>query len=505
MKQSIILLLVIAILSFFPFLDVYSEDDSEAEYIEEVCASHGWKVHETGKACAGTPGFSPLAKNSDYVIGELATGLGFPTQIDFIGNTMLVLEKNTGKIIRIDDMGDQFFVYTEPVLDVPVRYNYYSGLLGIAALSDRVFLYYTESESGEDIREGKGTSESVNAKNRVYQYDWDGEKLTNPVLVKEFIAQLANNHHGGAMTKGPDNGVYFVIGDQGQSGVYENRGKNNTCYRVSFVNIECSSEPTYETSSIFKIHTDDDNRIELFAMGIRNSFGLAVDPSTGYLWDTENGEKYYDEINLVKPKFNSGWNSVMGPSDRENPDTHPCAPGVIGNETDCPVEHRGFQPIPPPFKNFVYSEPEFSWYQTVGPTAIAFPDDGFGYSDWLFVGDFHTGTIYKFQLNSDRTGFIFSEPDQSDYVLDEPIVTMSSDSDNLFALKIPGGVADVEFHNNAMYVASIMNGTIYKIMLISVPDWIKNNAGWWADGQIDDYTYVTSIQWLISNGIMKIS
>jgi len=39
----------------------------------------------------------------------------------------------------------------------------------------------------------------------------------------------------------------------------------------------------------------------------------------------------------------------------------------------------------------------------------------------------------------------------------------------------------------------------------SVPDWIKNNAGWWADGQIDDGSFVSGLQWLISNGIMKIS
>jgi len=39
----------------------------------------------------------------------------------------------------------------------------------------------------------------------------------------------------------------------------------------------------------------------------------------------------------------------------------------------------------------------------------------------------------------------------------------------------------------------------------SIPAWIKNNAGWWADGQIDDSSFVSGLQWLISNGIMKIS
>ena len=38
-----------------------------------------------------------------------------------------------------------------------------------------------------------------------------------------------------------------------------------------------------------------------------------------------------------------------------------------------------------------------------------------------------------------------------------------------------------------------------------IPGWIKNNAGWWANGQIDDGSFVSGLQWLISNGIMKIS
>jgi len=39
----------------------------------------------------------------------------------------------------------------------------------------------------------------------------------------------------------------------------------------------------------------------------------------------------------------------------------------------------------------------------------------------------------------------------------------------------------------------------------SFPELIKNNAGWWADGQIDDSSFVSGLQWLISNGIMTVS
>ena len=37
-----------------------------------------------------------------------------------------------------------------------------------------------------------------------------------------------------------------------------------------------------------------------------------------------------------------------------------------------------------------------------------------------------------------------------------------------------------------------------------IPSWIKNNAGWWSDGLISDSDFVSGIQWLVSNGIMRI-
>jgi hypothetical protein len=44
------------------------------------------------------------------------------------------------------------------------------------------------------------------------------------------------------------------------------------------------------------------------------------------------------------------------------------------------------------------------------------------------------------------------------------------------------------------------NGSSQKI-----PAWIKNNAGWWSEGQIDDETFVSGIQYLIKVGIIKVS
>ena len=55
---------------------------------------------------------------------------------------------------------------------------------------------------------------------------------------------------------------------------------------------------------------------KIFAYGIRNSFGMAVDPRTGVLWNQENGDDSFDEINRITAGQNNGWVQVMGPVSR---------------------------------------------------------------------------------------------------------------------------------------------------------------------------------------------
>ena len=85
----------------------------------------------------------------------------------------------------------------------------------------------------------------------------------------------------------------------------------------------------------------------------------------------------------------------------------------------------------------------------------------------------------------------------------------------------PGSITiPVEFSENGSHIVHIeMEGILFQPIPLetasftlnvgqtetSIPGWIKNNAGWWADGQIDDSSFVSGLQWLISNGIMKIS
>ena len=38
----------------------------------------------------------------------------------------------------------------------------------------------------------------------------------------------------------------------------------------------------------------------------------------------------------------------------------------------------------------------------------------------------------------------------------------------------------------------------------TIPDWVKNNAKWWADGQIGESDFINAMQYLVTHGILKI-
>ena len=219
-------------------------------------------------------------------------------------------------------------------------------------------------------------------------------------------------------------------------------GNLEACF-TAFLYNNFSNGHWKDTSVILKIEPNDD---DYFAIGIRNSFGITIDPLTGKLWITENGPDQYDEINLVLEKSNLGWAKHMGPINEESTS------------------------IIPGYEEYVYKNPEFSWELPVAPTALEFVDSNMfkKYKNWLFVADSINGNIYKFRLNSDRTGFMFDQPHLQDNVLnivDEPGNNLVEPMDEILFGKNFGIISDIEFGpDGALYVISLSEGTIYKII-----------------------------------------
>jgi glucose/arabinose dehydrogenase len=388
----------------------------------------------------------PSVRDSDLNVEAMVEGLSAPTDMIFLDdNSILVLEKE-GRV-RLFTNGT---LQDRPLLQIPVNTTRERGLLGVAISTNsnssnntNIFLYYTEEDP---------------IRNRIYKFQWNGETLINPTLIMDLPADPRSIHNGGKMVIGRDGYLYAVIGNQVHNGQLQNFPNGNP--------------PDY-TGSIFRINpkngsgapdnpfvsTEKKNDMSrYYAYGIRNSFGLDIDPLTGNLWDTENGPDNYDEINLVRPGFNSGSSTVFGPIS-------------LGEKTEDDLVN---------FLGSHYADPLFSWADSVAPTDIEFFSSsklGDGYKNNIFVGDVRKGNLYFFEVNENRDGIDLNPAQQiaglSDFVVDTEEELSSVTFGSGF-----GGITDIETGPDGfLYVLSYYkesespelnlkfnnNGTIYKI------------------------------------------
>ena len=346
----------------------------------------------------------PVLKDPSMSVEIFVDGLDWPTKMSFVYNDILVTEKNTGKVRLIREG----ILQEKPVLDVAINAIGERGLIGITTKNSSVYLHFTEA-----LQDG-GEITGAN----VYKYYWDGLQLTNKTLIKKFPFSNEVTHYGGAMMTHSDGTVYIVKGDLRGNGILQNIPSGTPNDAGVIIGVE--PESSY------------------YAIGIRNSYGITEDPVTGNIWNTENGPNNYDEINFVEKNFNSGWKKIMGSTPKPLPNL-----SVPGNGV------------------YVYSDPEFTWEETVAPTEISFVESDLftRYKNSVLVGDFINGFLYEFKLNEDRTGFVFNEPGLSD------LVGNNDDFLNEIILGTGfGGITDIDVGPDGLiYIVSIVHGTIYRI------------------------------------------
>lgn len=366
----------------------------------------------------------PTISDAGLKVEKVIGGLALPTSMAFLDHDdILILQKDNGRVRLVSDG----VLQPNPVFDVFVENNNERGLLGVAVANatgqqKTVFLYYTTAPAGSD-----------EVRNRVYRYNWNGTgNFTGGTLVLDLPGEPGPNHDGGKMTIGPDGMLYAVIGDLNRNGKLQNY---NT-----------GPEPD-DTSVILRVDRDG-NAVSgtsmYYAYGIRNSFGLDFDPLTGVLWDTENGPADYDEINVVKPGFNSGWEPVMGPIDRRGVDP--------SNLVQLDGSH--------------YEDPVFSWADSRGVSDIEFLNStklGDKYAHNIFVGDFNSGNLYFFTVNGDRTGLDLRNSGLEDMVADNnnevEVVTLGTGFGSG-----RGGITDIETGPDGYLYILTFSGDLYRIV-----------------------------------------
>ena len=444
---------------------------------------------------------------------EASPELSLPIGIAFIGaSDMLVLEKDTGKVQRVTGGA-----LAGTVLDLAVNSASERGLLGIAlhpqfAVNGFVYLYWSESTTGADSPD-LATVPLLG--NRVDRFRWNGSTLTfdrNVIRLRAFQADagqpLRANHDGGVLRFGPDGKLYVVIGDTGRRGQLQNLvdgpfgpgidddqfgGPEPDDAHLTGVILRLNDDGSTPTDNpFFAAGATMPGQVganvqKIFAYGLRNNFGMAFDPVSGTLWEQENGDDSFSELNVAEPGFNSGWVQIMGPPERiaqfKAIETDPTAPqpfaagGYFGlqqirwlptNIANTPAEGLSRLFMLP---GAHYSAPELSWKFEVAPGGIGFLSSralGPQYRNDLFMGAARVflegGHVFHLNLTGNRRKIGVDDPRLEDRVADNVNKWEITESESLLFGRNFGIVTDIQTGPNGnLYLVSLSNGVVYEI------------------------------------------
>jgi uncharacterized repeat protein (TIGR01451 family) len=444
---------------------------------------------------------TPTMLDPNLTATTVVQGLDQPTTMAFLGaNDFLVLEKASGKVQRVVNGSLQ-----STPLDLAVNSASERGLLGIAlhakfAQNGFVYIFWTQSSTGLDT---SNIGEIALLGNRVDRYIWNGSTLTFDrnlirlrALQQDTNQPARGNHDGGVLSFGPDNKLYILFGDNGRRGFLQNITSGSPVPDDQFGGPE--PDDAHLTGVILRLNDDgstpSDNPFfnvnsgltgeaaanvkKVFAYGVRNGFGMAIDPLSGLLWMQENGDDTFDEMNRVKPGFNGGWAQVMGPLSRINEFKSIETLYGAGNlqQLRWPPSSLADTPQGALLRLFMmpgaqYVDPEFSWKYAVAPSTLGFVlGRGLGpqFESDMFVGASRTtllnGYLFRFRLTDDRLHFLFSDSRLADLVADNTDKFDLTESDSLVIGRDFGISTDIETGPNGnVFVVSLSNGAVYEI------------------------------------------
>ena len=142
-----------------------------------------------------------------------------------------------------------------------------------------------------------------------------------------LIEDFAVNHNGGLLLFGPDGELYLGMGDGGGAGDPE----------------RTAQDPSSPLGKLLRIDTDQADRYEVAALGLRNPWRFSFDRETGDLWIGDVGQDALEEIDAAttgeldgKP-LNFGWSAFEG---TEPLQLRPEAPGRDPARVRVPARRR---------------------------------------------------------------------------------------------------------------------------------------------------------------------
>lgn len=213
--------------------------------------------------------------------------------IDFLPDGRALATERGGKLWLLEEGA-----WKGPVEGTPeVLARGQGGLLDVAVhpgYADNGWIYLSYSDRGSG---GKSMTRFV--RGRLEDLKWVEEEVVFEVPEALY---LETHHHYGSRFAFRDGYVFFSIGERGHAPLAQDLPRPN--------------------GKIFRLHDDgrvpEDNPFvdtedalpAVWSYGHRNPQGLAIDPRTGELWETEHGPRGGDELNRIRPGLNFGWPEI---------------------------------------------------------------------------------------------------------------------------------------------------------------------------------------------------
>jgi quinoprotein glucose dehydrogenase len=190
-----------------------------------------------------------------------------------------------------------------------IEQQFEEGLLGLAfhpdyARNRKFYIYYSLQDPKHTVVSEMQASTADPSK---------ADPATERILLE--IPQTYWNHNSGNILFGPDGYLYISIGDGGKANDPHRLSQNTFVYNGKILRIDVNTlagNRPYGLPGDNPFLNKEGYLPEIFALGLRNPWGLTFHPETKELWAADVGQGMYEEINIIKKGGNYGWSFDEG-------------------------------------------------------------------------------------------------------------------------------------------------------------------------------------------------
>ncbi|MES2457093.1 MAG: PQQ-dependent sugar dehydrogenase [Bacteroidota bacterium] len=260
-----------------------------AEPVEKNQANSNYKPAFEGQTRIGS-----VKTTTPYVATVISTELKGPWGMHVLPDGRLLISGKPGTMQILTTAGK----IDKTITGFPeVQFQGQGGLLDVNIDPDFTknrMIYWTYAQPGSD-----GATLAV-AKGKLSA---DETKLENVKVIFEAAPRFKGSGQFGSRLVFDKQGNIFISSGDRQSNNIREKAQDLNATTGKIIHITKEGKPVSDNPYIGKA----DAKPEIYAYGFRNPDGLAIDPVSGNLWETEFGPRGGDEINLIKPGGNYGW------------------------------------------------------------------------------------------------------------------------------------------------------------------------------------------------------